>query len=345
MRPSGSKVYRVHHLRCGKQTETTCAAQPERSKDTWVALPAFCAESFSTSTCGRFGKKKFDSKSPVQKDQNKKHLGGWIENDKNNSKRIWIYKCNIYIYISCLSRSCFLMARIRKVPLKHPTHIQHYLPNYRLLTCASSNALWSINFFKAILFQEVVPQRYSSAWKSESIVPRFNTSTTLTSLESVSDNKIKKCSNMTILASPRSTRSCLNCRRFLPPVGIGSGRLSSSDSSSSTLQKIRWSFDRWLLSPQTNKSSFNSMWVLFSSPQKLSVIPQPQSSSMLHHAKLKVICIPKLESKLLWFWLCTAPVLQLQLKVIILSSRRGRAFLKCPRSRRKKMHSKPHLWD
>ena len=143
MRPSGSKVYRVHHLRCGKQTETTCAAQPERSKDTSVALPAFCAESFSTSTCGRFGKEKFDSKSPVQKDQNKKHLGGWIENDKNDSKRIWIYKYIIYMYTyisSCLSRSCFLMARIRKVPLKHPTHIQHYLLNYRLLTCASSNA-------------------------------------------------------------------------------------------------------------------------------------------------------------------------------------------------------------
>ena len=166
MRPSGSKVYRIHHLRCGKQTETACAAQPERSKDTSEALPAFSAESFSTSTLCVLGKEKFDSKCPVQKDRNKKHLGGWIENDKNDSKRIWI---------SCLSRSCFLMARIGKVPSKHPTHIQHCLLNYRLLTCASSNALWSINIFKAILFQEVVPQRYSSAWKSESIVPRFNT--------------------------------------------------------------------------------------------------------------------------------------------------------------------------
>ena len=110
MRPSSSKVYRIHHLRCGKQTETTCAAQPERSKDTSVALPAFCAESFSTSTCCRFGKEKFDSKSPVQKDRNKKHLGGWIENDKNDSKGIWIYKYIIYIYVYIFLSLSFLFS-------------------------------------------------------------------------------------------------------------------------------------------------------------------------------------------------------------------------------------------
>ena len=141
---------------------------------------------------------------------------------------------------------------------------------------------------------------------------------------------LKNAQTWQFRASPRSTRSRQNCRRFLPAVGIGSGRLSSSDSSSSTLQKIRWSFDRWLLSSVSISSqvphkhmNHHSMWVLFSSPQKLTVIPRSQSSSMLHHAKLKVICIPKLGSKLPWFWLCTGPPTAIEGHHTKLASRPG----------------------
>ena len=126
MRPSGSKVYRIHHLRCGKQTETACAAQPERSKDTSEALPAFCAESFSTSTLCVLGKEKFDSKCPVQKDRSKKHLGGWIENDKNDSKRIWIFMSLSFLFSHETDQKNPL--KIFKTSNTHPTTISSQLP-------------------------------------------------------------------------------------------------------------------------------------------------------------------------------------------------------------------------
>ena len=208
-------------------------------------LLAFGAECFSTSalcTPKKEGKVWFGMSSPKI---DKKNLGGWIEND---SKRIWIdFFKSLLSLCSHGTSSLSIWYLLRLAPVGIP------------IRC-----FWSI-----------------------SSKPFCSRKSILSERKKIWDSSFHNWKNMTSGKCPRNTRFRRAWRRFLPSVGIGSGRLSSSNSSS-TSQSFLMKPWPWLNSPiipsqvreGTNKSMINVSFDF--SSIKLTVIPPPQSSSMLH---------------------------------------------------------------